>query len=103
MDRIAQIKEMLKNSPQDRFLQHALALEYLKAGEVAAARAAFLTNLNADPDYLATYYHIGKLEEKEGNTDEAIRYFEQGMAIAKKQNDQHAGSELRSAYEALVF
>ena len=34
---------------------------------------------------------------------EAIEWYEKGMAQAKAMNDQHAYSELRSAYEELVF
>ena len=103
MDRIAQINQLLESSPADGFLHHALALEYLKINDLIRARREFLFNLKTDPDYLATFYHLGKLEEKEGNTDAAIRYYEQGMAVAKKQNDQHAYNELQAAHEDLTY
>lgn len=102
MDRIAQIKQLLESSPADGFLHHALALEYLKRDDRKSAREEFLFNLQTDPDYLATYYHLGKLEEKEGHTDLAVSYYEQGIAVATKQNDQHARNELQAAYDDLT-
>jgi len=33
MNRIEKLIEFLQASPQDNFLKHALALEYIKAGE----------------------------------------------------------------------
>ena len=41
MDRIEKIKEFLQKSPHDSFLQHALALEYIKKGDDVAGRAKF--------------------------------------------------------------
>lgn len=103
MDRIAQLQQLLNSSPADSFLHHALALEYLKKEDLASARNEFLFNLKQAPDYLATYYHIGKLEEKAGNSKAALQYYEQGMALAQKQNDQHAYNELQAAYEDLAY
>ena len=33
MERIEKLKEFLRASPADSFLQHALALEYIKTGD----------------------------------------------------------------------
>lgn len=103
MDRIAQLQALLKENPNDNFLHHALALEQIKRNDVAAAKKEFLFNLTAAPDYLPTYYHIGKLEEKSGNHEEAMRYYEQGIALAARQNDNHARGELQAAYDELAY
>jgi Tfp pilus assembly protein PilF len=103
MDRIEKIKEFLKNSPQDSFLQHALALEYIKIGNNAEARVLFEDILNRDPTYIGSYYHLAKLLEGLGETSLAIEWFEKGMAAAKKAGDNHAYSELQGAYEDLVY
>lgn len=42
MSKIEQIKAMLKENPADSFLQHALALEYIKAGEEELAKKKLL-------------------------------------------------------------
>jgi hypothetical protein len=41
MDRIAQLKAFLEKTPDDSFVQHALALEYIKRNDDAAAKGLF--------------------------------------------------------------
>ena len=103
MDRIARLKEFLSANPSDSFVQHALALEYIKLGDDAAARALFEKILSEDEAYVGSYYHLAKLLERNGATDEAIAVYEKGMQMAKQAGDNHAYSELRSAYEDLTF
>ena len=103
MDRIAKIKEFLVASPGDNFLRHALALEYIKAGDDAGARALFESILHESPDYVGSYYHLAKLLEKMEETAQAIEWYEKGMAAAKKAGDNHSYGELQAAYEDLVY
>lgn len=102
-DRIEKLKNFLLQTPHDCFLNHALALEYLKEGDETAAKMYFEINLTNDPTYVATYYHLGKLLERMGDTDSAIKTFEAGMERAKAAGDSHSFGELRGAYEELVF
>lgn len=102
MDRIARLKEFLEAAPHDAFVQHALALEYIKAGNEPAARSLFEDILHRDPAYVGSYYHLAKLLERQGHTDKAIEWYEKGMAAARTAGDNHALSELRMAYEELT-
>lgn len=102
-ERMEKLKEFLKASPGDNFVQHALALEYIKLGDEAAARDLFENILTNNPDYIGSYYHLGKLLERTGQTNLAISWYEKGMAQAKKAGDQHAYNELQAAYEDLVY
>jgi len=103
MDRIAKIREFLKQQPDDSFLQHALALELIKLGEDAEAGTLFRAILDREPTYIGSYYHLGKLLERQSDTDGAIAVYEKGMEVAKKAGDSHALSELRGALEDLTF
>ena len=103
MDRINKLKEYLITSPADSFLQHALALEYIKIGEDGEARKLFENLLERDATYVGSYYHLAKLLERTGNNDEAIQWYEKGMAVAKKVGDQHSYNELQGAYEDLLY
>jgi Tfp pilus assembly protein PilF len=103
VDRIAKLKEFLKENPTDSFLQHALALEYIKLGNDEAARQLFGEILNREPGYIGSYYHLAKLLERNGKEDEAIKVYEKGMEESKKAGDNHAFGELRGAYEELTF
>jgi len=103
MDRVEKIKEMLLENPKDSFLNHALALEYIKLGNDGDARKLFESILVNEPGYIGSYYHLAKLLERTGKTDDAIKVYEKGMDEAKKAGDNHSLSELKSAFEELTF
>lgn len=103
MDRIARLKEFLNTNPNDNFVQHALALEYVKVGDEATAKALFESILKKDENYIGSYYHLAKLQERVGDVSSAIQTYEKGMQKAKEAGDRHAYNELRSAYEDLTF
>jgi Tfp pilus assembly protein PilF len=103
VERIDKIKAMLDVTPKDSFFQHALALEYIKLENDADARKLFEEILEREPGYVGSYYHLAKLLERVGETDNAIKVYERGMEETKKIGDNHAFGELRSAYEELTF
>lgn len=103
MDRIAKLKELMTISSDDSFLQHALALEYIKTGDELSARQLFETILQREPGYIGSYYHLAKLLERIKETDEAVMWYEKGMEEARKAGDMNSLSELKSAYEELIF
>ena len=103
MNRIEKIQELLQQTPSDNFLRHALALEYIKIENDREARALFESILQDSPEYVGSYYHLGKLLERNGETNLAIEWYEKGMMQAKALNDQHAYNELQAAYEDLVY
>lgn len=102
-ERIEKLKKFLESSPNDCFLHHALALEYIKVGEEESAKSHFEQNLIKDPSYVATYYHLGKLLERSGQQQTAIDIYAKGMVVAKAAKDMHAYSELQAAWEDLVY
>ncbi len=103
MDRIEKLKEFLLKTPHDSFLNHALALEYVKKGDDTEARRLFESIVEREPGYVGTYYHLAKLLERNEQVDDAIKVYEKGMEEAKKAGDNHAFGELRGAYEELTF
>ncbi|HRE52082.1 MAG TPA: hypothetical protein PK339_11710 [Flavitalea sp.] len=102
MDRIQSIKSFLAANPSDSFLQHALALEYIKLNNEEEARRLFEAILTRDPGYIGSYYHLGKLLERTNHPSLAIEWYEKGMEQAKAAGDQHAYQELRAAYEEIA-
>lgn len=103
MERITKLLNFLSASPNDNFLKHALALEYIKIGNDEDAKNLFIEILNQSPDYIGSYYHLAKLFERIGNSASAIEYYEKGMAAAKTAKDNHSYNELQAAYEDLVY
>lgn len=102
MERIEKLKDLLLKEPEDAFLQHALALEYIKEGNDAEARKLFENILTNNDHYVGSYYHLAKLLERNDENDSAKQWYELGMLKAKEAGDQHAYNELRSAYEELI-
>lgn len=101
MNRIEKLQEYLLASPQDSFLQHALALEFIKIDRDADAKILFLEILQQYPGYVGSYYHLGKLLERMEDTVQAIQVYTNGMNEAKKAGDKHAYNELQGALEEL--
>ena len=103
MNRIERIKEMLAANSGDSFLQHALALEYIKIEEDEQARELFENLLQENENYVGSYYHLGKLLERNDKMNDAIVVYEKGMLKAKEAGDMHTYNELRTAFEDLTF
>ncbi|MEP7372004.1 MAG: hypothetical protein ABI675_01370 [Chitinophagaceae bacterium] len=103
MDRIEKLKQFLQASPGDSFIQHALALEYIKLGDDEKARQLFEELLDRDSSYIGSYYHLGKLLERNNDNNAAIKWYEKGMEEARKAGENHAYGELRGALEELMF
>ena len=103
MDRIEKLLEFLRQNPADSFVQHALALEYIKSGNDEKGREVFEALLARDPGYVGSYYHLAKLLERTGAVQDAIRCYERGMEVARSAGENHAYGELRGAWEELTF
>lgn len=101
MERIEKLLSFLTESPKDDFLRHALALEYIKAGQPLKAEELFKAILSENPGYTGSYYHLAKLLESMDKNNEAAEWYRKGMEAALKLNDRHSYNELRSAYDEM--
>lgn len=99
--RLEQLYEFLEESPEDPFLHYAISSELLKKGDTDLALTGYQQLIQRFPDYQGTYYHLGKLYERLGRTDDAVTTYEAGMHIALKGRNQHAYGELASALASL--
>lgn len=96
-DRLQALKSFYEEDPDDPFTRFALAQEFLKRGRTAEALHFFEQLVSDDPDYVGTYYHLGKLYESLDRVDEARRTYERGIKIAESKRDAHARAELQDA------
>lgn len=101
MDRIELLTKYLEKSPEDSFLLHALALEYVKKGRMQDAINLWEKVLAGDPGYVGSYYHLGKALEAIGQEERAVEVFASGIAVAKQQGETKAQSELQQALDEL--
>ena len=101
MTRIEKLLEFMKTAEKDSFLQHALALEYIKIGNDEEARNLFNEILLREPTYVGSYYHLAKLLERVGDKERAMRVYRRGMEEASKAKDNQSYGELQMALEDL--
>ena len=101
--RLEQVIDLLKDEPQDAFLNHALAMEYIAAGNDALATEIMQKVLRLHPDHTGTYYHLGHALLRQGNREEAQQVWTDGIARCKALKKQHHLAELQSAYNELLY
>lgn len=102
MNRLDQLLNFLKEDPNDPFTLYAIATEYLNI-DLYEARKYFEILLNKFPEYLATYYHAGKVYEELNERELALHTYEKGINLAKKKNESLALRELTNAYQEFLL
>jgi len=96
--RLTKLFEFLESDPNDSFILYAIATEYNVQNDAENALKYYLELTEKHPDYVGTYYHLGKLYEKLAKKEEAISVYQTGMNAARQKRDMHALSELQGAY-----
>jgi len=102
-DRKKTLLAFLADDPDDSFVRFALAKEYEKEGTLKKALDTYMELKDRDPDYLGLYYHMAALQIQLNQVTKAIDTYDTGIALAKKQADFHALSELHTARTNLTI
>lgn len=97
MDRLAALLDFLRDDPDDPFTRFALAQEYAKRGSAEQALGYFEGLVKDHPNYVGTYYHLGKLYEALNRREAAADTYRAGIAAAQRLGDAHARAELQGA------
>ncbi len=100
-NRLQQLFNFLESSPGDAFISFAIAKEYEGLGDLDKSLATYEELVKSKPDYVGTYYHLGKLYEKLERFEEAETTFTSGIAVAKAAGDKHSAGELQGALDML--
>lgn len=103
MSRLEQIQTFLIETPKDPFLHYALAQEYYKLNQNNVALQEYLWLTQNHPQYVATYYHLGRLLIEMGEKEAALSWFNVGIEQAKAAKELHSLSELQSAKLELEY
>lgn len=100
--RLNKLLEFLEADPSDPFILYALATEYNTSNDLDKAFYYYNLLVEKNPDYVGTYYHLGKLYEKIQNKEKAIEIYKIGLKAARSKNDNHAYSELQAALNSVL-
>lgn len=95
--RLDKLLQFLEQDSNDPFIIYALATEYNNLNNTELALKFYLKLVSDHPNYVGTYYHLGKLYEKEGQKESAIEIYNKGIIAARSKRDMHALSELQGA------
>ncbi|MBK8112643.1 MAG: tetratricopeptide repeat protein [Saprospiraceae bacterium] len=87
----------------DSFVLFAIAKEYEALGNSPAAISHYEKLRQIDPDYTGLYYHLAAIYAEEGKAEKALECYDEGIAIASRQGDQHAKSELMNARQNFLI
>jgi tetratricopeptide (TPR) repeat protein len=81
----------------DSFALYALGMEYKSLGRDDEAITTFERLRAKDPAYLPMYMICGTMLASRFNRDGAREWLGAGLVLARKQNNDHAASELEAA------
>lgn len=101
-DRLAQLRGMLAEEPNDAFIRYAIALELKRAGKMEEAADDLERLLNADPKYIACYYQLALILIDLGRTQEAMHVCEAGSLQCITTGDRKARAELLELKNAIA-
>jgi len=101
VSRLEQIEKMLAGSPDDVFLNFALAMEQVKAGQHEQAIARFERVTQLDPNYVPAYTQLSRTFITLGRKDEAKAALSRGVEAATRAGDKHAVSKMSDALKLL--
>ena len=101
MDRLARLKGMVEENPQDRFARYGLAMELSSQGRLEESLGEFRALMSLDPDYLASYLQAGQTLEKLNRMEEAREVYGKGIEVAARKGDTKTRGELESALDFL--
>lgn len=99
--RIKILEKYAQEDPTDPFPLYALALEY-QATDPEKAWLLFEQLLTSHPEYLPTYYMAGNLLLTRNEVDRATTILQQGLALAKAQNNAGTIREIQSVLDEVV-
>lgn len=95
--RLEQLQAFLAKSPEEPFILFAIAKEHEKLQQPQEALTYYEQLRDNSPNYVGTYYHLGKLLEQLGQDEKAYFTYKTGMEIARAAKDSHSLAELAGA------
>ncbi len=88
------LEAMLARGQDSALLRYGLGSEYLKLKRFDKAIEHLRKALQHDPKYSAAWKLLGNALTEAGNTDAAIRVYEDGVRIAEENGDQQTAREM---------
>lgn len=91
---IARLAKLIGTPRDGALLRYSLGLEYLRAGDAAAAARELEQALSRDPGYSAAWKLLGRALADSGRSREALDAWQKGIAAARAKGDRQAEKEM---------
>lgn len=101
MDKIATLREILEQDPQNGLARYGLAMEFAGKGDSDTALSEFDRLLADHPDYTAGYFMSAQTLARAGRQAEAKQRLIDGTACARRTGNQHALREMQAMLDEL--
>ena len=101
MDKIASLREILEQDPQNAFARYGLAMEFAGNGQIDTALSEFDRLLTDHPDYTAGYFMSAQALARAGRQAEAKQRLIEGTACAQRTGNQHALREMQAMLDEM--
>lgn len=98
-ERLASLKQLLTENPNDAFVHYGIADTYYKLGELESCLEHIEAYLKLADDEGAVYRIWGHSLLRLGRVEEARKAFEQGIAAAERHNHPSMADEYRDTIE----
>lgn len=100
--RIAHLRRLIAEDPNDSFSRYALALETAAMGAHDEAVKMLEDLLVRDPSYVASYQQLGSLYAQVHRVSDAVAILRRGIEMARVWNEHHALGEMQEALDDLT-
>jgi Tfp pilus assembly protein PilF len=94
MSALETFEKLLASGKDNALLRYSLGNEYLKLGQLDAARTHLQAAVTQDPRYSAAWKLLGKALSEAGLLTEARETYRQGIAAAEARGDIQAAKEM---------
>jgi predicted Zn-dependent protease len=95
--RLEGFRKFVAERPDEPFTRYSLAMQLRSMGRLEEAVAEFRELGRRAPDYVPTWLMLGQVLEAAGQEAEAAQAYRDGIAVATRQANHHARSELEEA------
>lgn len=100
-ERIAQLKELLEDDPEDADLYFLLGKALLDGKRAAEAAERLAEAAARNPDHAAIRRFWGEALRDSGDAGQAVRVWREGIDIAERTGDLQAGREMNALLRKL--
>jgi predicted Zn-dependent protease len=97
--RLEGFRKFVAERPDDPFPRYSLAMQLRSMARHQEAVEEFRELGRRAPDYVPTWLMLGQALEAVGRDAEAAQAYRDGIAVATRQSNHHARSELEEALE----